>query len=98
MEPLPRKIYWLGITLFSILGPLCIYRAIQKSGEQWFTASIQTIFNDPIYLYAVADLAAIFLIISYWVFLECRRNNRVFWPWGISFLLFKLSGKRSNKQ
>lgn len=102
MKALPKFVSFSLIGAFSLLGPYSIWSTVNRFGPDWISESFKAILNDPIYLYAVADLGAIFSIISYWTYLECKQRKRTFWPWPISFfnfgtpafLIFLLTHKR----
>ena len=102
---LPKKAIWIGLAFFSMLGPYSIYRAIEKYGSNWVRFSFQAVWRDPIYTYAAVDLGAIFSVVTYWAYLDCKRTGRRFWFWPVlffifgtpAFLLFKLSEKPTNK-
>ncbi len=85
---IPRKTALIVVGLFSLLGPMCILRAISLHGNHWISEAFSKILSDPIYQYACIDLFAIFSLISYWVYLDCRLHGRKFWYWPILFFVF----------
>lgn len=85
---IPKIACWTGISFFSLIGPYSVFSAYQKLGSSWALLSLKAILDDPIYLYAALDLLAIFSIISYWTYFECKKRGIWFWPWPVLFFIF----------
>jgi hypothetical protein len=73
------------ITLFSMLLPICLWKSYSKYGASFIQHSLLNIWHDPIYLYAVIDLAVVFTLVSYWVWKETKAAQKSFWFWPLLF-------------
>jgi hypothetical protein len=85
---LGARLSWAILFFFSLLGPACIYFAFQKHGANFVMTSVHAVIDDPIYLYACADLFAIFAIITYWLFRAEKHHSSKFWLWALGFFIF----------
>jgi hypothetical protein len=73
---------------YTALGVWSVNTAYQRFGSGFVVESFMKIVNDPIYIYAVADLGAIFTLASIYTYRDARKRGLRSWPWIPSYFIF----------
>ncbi|MCI5054741.1 MAG: hypothetical protein MRY83_01465 [Flavobacteriales bacterium] len=88
MDNTEKRLLILLLLVFGIFGSLTLWVAFDRNGLGFAQSSIQKVFQDPIIVYAIFDLVAIFVILSVWVFKESKILRFNPWAWIVLMFVF----------